>query len=89
MDLIRKSWHFYSKLQFVNFDDRTKNHLEIVFQTIFLCILAESFEAHYGEGGRDGDGDVFKEANIKAFAKFVLENTDGKGNFLILQHFYR
>ena len=45
----------------------------------FLCFLAESFETHYGEGGRDGDGDVFKEANIKAFAKFVLEGTDGKG----------
>ena len=57
-----------------------KNHLKIAFQT-FFCILAESFEAHYGEGGREGDGDVFKEANIKAFAKFVLENTDGKGNF--------
>ena len=45
----------------------------------FLCFLAESFETHYGEGGRDGDGDVFKEANIKAFAKFVLEGTEGKG----------
>ena len=47
--------------------------------TFSLCFLAESFETHYGEGGRDGDGDVFKEANIKAFAKFVLEGTDGKG----------
>merc|ERR550539_221420 len=42
-------------------------------------LVAESFETHYGEGGRDGDGDVFKEENIKAFTKFVLENTDGKG----------
>lgn len=39
----------------------------------------ESFETHYGDGGRNGDGDVFKQANIKAFTKFVLENTDGRG----------
>jgi len=45
----------------------------------FYAGTPESFETHYGEGGRDGDGDVFKESNIKAFAKFVLEGTDGKG----------
>ena len=44
--------------------------------------LAESFEPHYGEGGRDGDGDVFKEANIKEFTNFVLQNTDGLGKSL-------
>ena len=46
-----------------------------------LCqfFAAESFETHYGEGGQDGDGDVFKEANIKEFTKHVLENTDGLG----------
>lgn len=41
--------------------------------------IAESFEPHYGEGGRDGDGDVFKEENIKSFSNFVLQNTDGQG----------
>ena len=51
---------------------------QVVFgiQSLFL---AESFEPHYGEGGRDGDGDVFKEANIKEFTNFVLQNTDGLG----------
>ena len=46
-----------------------------------LCIfiIAESFETHYGENGRDGDGDVFKENNIVEFTKFVLENTNGQG----------
>ena len=56
--------------------------------TFSLCFLAESFETHYGEGGRDGDGDVFKEANIKAFAKFVLEGTDGKGKKVFRVNFF-
>jgi cap1 methyltransferase len=47
---------------------------------IFLLkFSAETFEPHYGVNGREGDGDVFKEENILAFKKFVLENTDGKG----------
>ena len=29
--------------------------------------------------GRDGDGDVFKEGNIVAFERFVLQHTDGAG----------
>jgi cap1 methyltransferase len=44
-----------------------------------LKFSAETFEPHYGVNGREGDGDVFKEENILAFKKFVLENTDGKG----------
>ena len=44
----------------------------------------DSFEAHYGAGGRDGDGDVLKEANIKAFVKFVLESTSGKGVHFVM-----
>jgi hypothetical protein len=44
-----------------------------------LTFSAETFEPHYGVNGREGDGDVFKEENIKAFKKFVLDNTDGKG----------
>ena len=49
------------------------------FNIFFIFCLAETFEPHYGVNGREGDGDVFKEENIKAFKKFVLENTDGKG----------
>ena len=52
----------------------------------FYAGTPESFETHYGEGGRDGDGDVFKEANIKAFTKFVLENTEGRGEKLYYSH---
>ena len=62
---------------------------------IIGLFIAESFEPHYGEGGRDGDGDVFKEANIKEFTNFVLQNTDGLGkNFIkidflktVMEHF--
>jgi cap1 methyltransferase len=43
-------------------------------------ISAETFEPHYGVNGRDGDGDVFKEDNLLAFQKFVIDNTDGKGD---------
>lgn len=45
----------------------------------FYAGHAESFEPHYGDGGQDGDGDVFKETNLKAFKAFVLENTGGQG----------
>ena len=51
--------------------------------------LAESFEPHYGDGGREGDGDVFKEANLRAFTKFVLENTDGKGKKCLFEDTWR
>ena len=45
------------------------------------CLLAnsESFEAHYGVNGVDGDGNVFKEQNLSCFKNYVLENTDGLG----------
>lgn len=45
----------------------------------FFAGPPESFERHYGVNGKDGDGDVFKEANFHEFKKFVLENTDGQG----------
>ena len=31
---------------------------------------------------------MFKEANIKAFAKFVLEGTDGKGKKVFRVNFF-
>ena len=39
----------------------------------------ETFETHYGYGGQNGDGNILKNANIKAFAKFVLGRTNQKG----------
>lgn len=45
----------------------------------FFAGPPETFEPHYGVNGIDGDGDVFKEANIRAFEKFVKENTGGRG----------
>ena len=45
----------------------------------FFAGSPESFDTHYGEGGTEGDGDVFKERNIRAFTKYVLDNTNGLG----------
>ena len=45
----------------------------------FFAGPPESFETHYGVNGIEGDGDVFKEDNLKAFKRHVLENTDGLG----------
>ena len=45
----------------------------------FFAGPPESFETHYGLNGIDGDGDVFKEENFKAFKQHVLENTNGLG----------
>ena len=45
----------------------------------FFAGSPESFDTHYGEGGMEGDGDVFKERNIRAFTKYVLDNTSGLG----------
>ena len=64
----------------MNYKVKLENEVWACIIPVFLHYLAESFEPHYGVGGREGDGDVFKEENIKAFTKFVLENTEGKGN---------
>ncbi|XP_071079493.1 cap-specific mRNA (nucleoside-2'-O-)-methyltransferase 1-like [Haliotis cracherodii] len=50
----------------------------------FFAGPSEMFEPHYGEGGLDGDGDIFRPANQEAFTKFVLENTDGKGVHFVM-----
>jgi len=44
----------------------------------------ETFEPHYGVGGIEGDGDVFKSKNILEFKKFVLENSGGKGVHIMM-----
>lgn len=45
----------------------------------FFAGPADTFDTHYGVGGRDGDGNVFSPDNIEAFARYVKENTDGAG----------
>lgn len=37
-----------------------------------------------GVGGRDGDGDIFKEDNLETFKKFVFESTDGQGCHFVM-----
>ncbi|TRY72418.1 hypothetical protein TCAL_09545, partial [Tigriopus californicus] len=44
----------------------------------------ESFEPHYGVNGRDGDGNVFDEENIKAFQKHVLDHTHRRGVHIMM-----
>ncbi|XP_037078583.1 cap-specific mRNA (nucleoside-2'-O-)-methyltransferase 1-like [Pollicipes pollicipes] len=39
----------------------------------------ETFEPHYGDGGLQGDGDVFRRKNQQAFRNFVMKQTDDKG----------
>ncbi|XP_064602092.1 cap-specific mRNA (nucleoside-2'-O-)-methyltransferase 1-like [Liolophura sinensis] len=50
----------------------------------FLAGPSEMFETHYGVGGAEGDGDVFRTDNQAEFAKFVLANTDGKGVHMMM-----
>ncbi|GAB6022154.1 FtsJ methyltransferase domain-containing protein 2, variant 2 [Chamberlinius hualienensis] len=45
----------------------------------FFAGPCETFEAHYGEKGSEGDGDVFKTENQLAFRNFVLNATNDKG----------
>ncbi|CAB3368772.1 Hypothetical predicted protein [Cloeon dipterum] len=42
----------------------------------FYAASAETFEPCYG---KDGDGNIYKPANIRHFQEHVLANTDGKG----------
>ncbi|KAG8226395.1 hypothetical protein J437_LFUL011933 [Ladona fulva] len=41
----------------------------------FLAGPCESFETHYGVGGLDGDGDIFKPDNIREFTNYVHQRT--------------
>ncbi|XP_063235254.1 cap-specific mRNA (nucleoside-2'-O-)-methyltransferase 1-like isoform X1 [Bacillus rossius redtenbacheri] len=45
----------------------------------FYAGNCETFEPHYGVGGAEGDGDIFKPDNIDAFTKHVMSQTDGRG----------
>ena len=70
--LWRKQW----KAKGFGFTLKGKNDFKL---EDFFAGPPESFETHYGMNGVDGDGDVFKEENLKAFKKHVLQNTDGLG----------
>ncbi|XP_031559372.1 cap-specific mRNA (nucleoside-2'-O-)-methyltransferase 1-like [Actinia tenebrosa] len=50
----------------------------------FLAGTPETFEPHYGVGGKDGDGDIFNEDNLEAFKDFVMDSTDGKGVHFVM-----
>lgn len=49
----------------------------------FYAGSAESFEPHYGEGGLNGNGDIYMPQNLIAFRDFVLRNSDGGVHFVM------
>ncbi|CAL1534580.1 unnamed protein product [Lymnaea stagnalis] len=50
----------------------------------FFAGPPEMFEPHYGVGGLQGDGDIFRADNQAEFDKFVHANTDGKGVHFVM-----
>lgn len=50
----------------------------------FFAGPVEMFEPHYGVGGLEGDGDIFRPDNQEAFIKFVHDNTDGQGVHFVM-----
>ncbi|WAR18798.1 CMTR1-like protein, partial [Mya arenaria] len=50
----------------------------------FFAGPPEMFEPHYGVGGAEGDGDIFRPDNQETFIKYVLENTDGLGVHFVM-----
>jgi len=50
----------------------------------FIAGSPETFDCHYGVNGYQGDGDIFREDNLLAFKKYVLENSDGKGVHFVM-----
>ena len=54
----------------------------------FYAGPSEGFEPYYGVGGVEGDGDVFKPDNIRELKRFVLENTDNKGEITLKRNFF-
>lgn len=47
----------------------------------FLAGTPETFEPHYGA---NDDGDIFNEANLIEFRRFVMESTDNKGVHFVM-----
>jgi len=50
----------------------------------FKAGTPETFDCHYGVGGYQGDGDIFRDDNLTEFRKYVLENTDSRGVHFVM-----
>ncbi|XP_067947035.1 cap-specific mRNA (nucleoside-2'-O-)-methyltransferase 1-like [Watersipora subatra] len=50
----------------------------------FFVSPSECFEPHYGVGGIDGDGDIYRQDNIDKFSEFVKENSQHKGVHFVM-----
>ncbi|XP_066934047.1 cap-specific mRNA (nucleoside-2'-O-)-methyltransferase 1-like [Clytia hemisphaerica] len=50
----------------------------------FKAGTPESFDCHYGVKGYDGDGDIFREDNLREFRSYVMQNTDNKGVHFVM-----
>jgi cap1 methyltransferase len=50
----------------------------------FFAGSPETFEPHYGDGGLNGDGDIYKPQNLMKFRDFVIHNTDGLGAHFVM-----
>lgn len=50
----------------------------------FYAGSAETFEPHYGENARDGDGDIYVPRNLIAFRNHVIANSDNKGVHFVM-----
>ena len=50
----------------------------------FYAGSSETFEPHYGEKGKDGDGNIYNPQNLIAFRNHVLNNTENKGVHFVM-----
>lgn len=50
----------------------------------FFAGPSQMFEPHYGVGGLQGDGDIFKPENQECFIDFVKQNTENKGVHFVM-----
>lgn len=51
---------------------------------VAATLSALNFSTHYGVGGMDGDGDVYRDDNQQEFSRYVLKNTDGRGVHVVM-----
>ncbi|CAG2171447.1 unnamed protein product, partial [Oppiella nova] len=49
----------------------------------FFAGSPETFEPHYGDGGLNGNGDIYDPQNLIAFRDFVLRNSDNGVHFVM------
>lgn len=50
----------------------------------FKAGTPETFDCHYGVGGYQGNGDIFREDNLREFRKYVMTNTDDEGVHFVM-----